>query len=65
MKEIVSPDGKRVHAYVSVENGILIIKSIYWEHQSGLIEGSTIRLDATTIPQLRQILVEAEFFKCI
>lgn len=46
--------------YVSVENGQLILKL-----NSGTAKGVEVRMDAKVIPQLRQILTEAEMLKYI
>lgn len=55
MREIVKPDGT-VYAYVSLENGQLLIKLNQGKHK-----GLGINLDAKIVPQLRQILAQAEF----
>ena len=58
MREIVKPNGE-VYARVSVENEQLRIQLTQIETQPVVI------MDAKIIPQLRQILSEAEFFKYI
>lgn len=57
MKKIVKPDGT-VYCYISLEDGQLLIKLNQGKHK-----GLGINLDAKIIPQLRQLLNEAEFFK--
>lgn len=59
MKEIIKPDGS-VYAYVSVENGNLLIKLNQGKHK-----GLGINLDAKIIPQLRKILAQAEILNHI
>ena len=54
MKTITKSDGS-VYAYVSVEDGILLIKLNQGKHK-----GLGIQLDAKIIPQLRTILAQAE-----
>jgi hypothetical protein len=55
MRNIVAPDGD-VYCTVEVKDGKLVF---------GLKQGYQIYLDAKIIPQLKQILNEAEFFKVI
>ena len=55
MRAIVKPDGT-VYCFVSLEDGSLLIKLNQDKHK-----GLGIRLDAKIIPQLRQLLNEAEF----
>lgn len=55
MREIVKPDGK-VYCTVEVKHGHLIFT---------LQSGCKVLLDAKVIPQLKQILTEAEFFKIV
>lgn len=55
MREIVTPDGK-VYARVVVNNQHLKI-------QLAQSHGVWIIMDKKVIPQLRQLLTEAEFFK--
>lgn len=55
MREIVTPTGN-VYCKVEVKDKQLIMH---------LKPGYQINLDARIIPQLRQILTEAEFFKVI
>jgi hypothetical protein len=59
LKEIVKPNGD-VYCYVSVSDGLLKIKM-----NQGTHTGYTVELDAKIIPQLRQILSEADFFKVV
>ncbi len=58
MRDIVKPNGE-VYAQVNVENGQLRIKLMQTETQP------TVVMDAKVIPQLRQILAEAEFLKYV
>lgn len=58
MRDIVKPDGE-VYARVNVENGQLRIKLMQTSSQPVVV------MDAKVIPQLRQILTEAEFLKYI
>ena len=58
MKEIVKPNGE-VYARVQVEDGQLRIQLVQASNQP------TIVMDAKVIPQLRQILTEAEFLKYV
>ena len=58
MREIVKPNGE-VYARVYVENGQLRMQLMQTETQPIIV------MDAKVIPQLRQILAEAEFFKYI
>ncbi len=46
--------------YVSVEDGQLRLKL-----NSGNVKGVEIRMDAKVIPELRQILTEAEILNCL
>jgi hypothetical protein len=55
MREIVTPKGD-IYARVEVRDGKLVI------HMS---TGYQVVMDAKVIPQLRQILTEAEFFKVV
>lgn len=55
MREIITPSGD-VYCKVEVRNGQLIIT---------MKTGFKVVLDAKAIPQLRQILTEAEFFKVV
>lgn len=55
MREIVTPKGD-VYARVEVCDGKLILH---------MKQGYKVILDAKVIPQLRQILTEAEFFKVV
>lgn len=55
MKDITTPTGD-VYARVEVRDGKLIIH---------MKTGYQVVLDAKVIPQLRQILAEADFFKVI
>ncbi len=59
MKEIRRPDGS-VYAFVSVEEGTLVIKLNQGKHK-----GLALQLDAKIIPQLRTILAQAEILKQI
>ncbi len=59
MREIRRADGS-VYLYVTVENGQLRFKL-----NSGNAKGVEVCMDAKVIPQLKQILAEAEFFKHI
>ena len=55
MREIVTPKGE-VYCKVEVRDGKLIFH---------MKTGYKVMLDAKVIPQLRQILTEAEFFKVV
>lgn len=55
MREIVTPKGD-VYCKVEVRDGQLMIT---------MKTGFKVVLDARVIPQLRQILTEAEFFKVV
>jgi hypothetical protein len=55
LREITKPDGS-VYAFVIVEDGRLLIKLNQGKHK-----GLALNLDAKIIPQLRQILSQAEF----
>lgn len=57
MRPIQRPDGS-VYCYVRVQDGQLIIKLA-----EGRYKNLAVMLDAKVIPQLKQILVEAEFLK--
>lgn len=57
MREIVKPNGE-VYALVEVQDGLLQITP-----KQGTGKDTTLILDAKIIPQLRQILNEADFFK--
>ena len=57
MREIVTPDGK-VYARVEVDNEHLSIQLINYH-------GVVVKMDKKIIPQLRQLLTEAEFFKLL
>ena len=57
MREIYKPDGE-IYCFVSVNNGLLKIKL-----NQGTGKGYEVRLDEKIIPQLKQVLTEAEFFK--
>lgn len=59
MREIVKPNGE-VYCFVEVDEQLLKIKL-----NQGTGAGMTITLDAKIIPQLKQVLAEAEFFKVI
>ena len=59
LREIVKPNGE-VYCFISVDNGLLKIK-----FNQGTARGRTVQLDEKIIPQLRQILTEAEFLKTI
>lgn len=59
MREIVTPTGE-VYATISVDERSLLI-----ELNQGTSKGYIIKLDKAVIPQLKTILVEAEFFKCL
>lgn len=59
MKEIVKPTGE-VYCWVGVEEGLLKFKL-----NQGTGKGLTVNLDAKIVPQLRQILTEAEFLKYV
>ena len=59
MREIVTPTGA-VYAWVSVDERCLNIKL-----NAGSAKGKTVKLDKAIIPQLKNILAEAEFFKCL
>lgn len=58
MRDIVKPNGE-VYARVHVVDGQLRIQLTQTESQP------TIIMDAKIIPQLRQILAEAEFLKYV
>ena len=55
MREIVTPNGS-VYCTVEVKDGKLVFT---------LKQGHKVVLDAKVIPQLKQILNEAEFFKVV
>ena len=55
MREIITPKGD-VYCTVEVKDGKLVFT---------LREGYKVVLDAKVIPQLKQILNEAEFFKVV
>lgn len=57
MREIVTPEGK-IYAYVEVDEKHLKIQLVN-------AQGVWITMDKKVIPQLRQLLTEAEFFKCL
>ena len=57
MRPITRPDGS-VYCFVRVQDGQLMIKIA-----EGKYKGLAIILDEKVIPQLRQILAEAEFLK--
>lgn len=57
MRPIKRPDGS-VYCFVRVQDGQLMIKLA-----DGKYKGLAILLDEKVIPQLRQILAEAEFLK--
>jgi hypothetical protein len=59
LKEITKPNGE-VYCFVSVDSGLLKIKL-----NQGTGKGCTIQLDEKIIPQLQQILTEAEFLKTV
>lgn len=59
MKEIFKPDGE-IYCWVGVDRGLLKIKM-----NQGTAKGCTVQLDEKIIPQLRQILTEAEFLKIV
>ncbi len=59
MREIVNFKGE-TYCYVTVEDGKLLFKLNSGDHK-----GMTIQFDARIIPQLRQILAEAEFFNYV
>ena len=59
MREILKPDGE-VYAWVSVEDGLLKLKM-----NQGTAKGLTVQLDAKIVPQLRQILTEAEILNYV
>ena len=59
LKEIYKTDGE-VYCFVSVEKGLLTIKL-----NDGPGKGYSVVLDAKIVPQLRQALTEAEFFKYV
>ena len=59
MREIKKPNGE-VYCYVSVDHDLLKIKL-----NQGTGAGMIVQLDAKIVPQLRQILAEAEFLKYI
>ena len=58
MREITKPNGE-VYARIHVEDGQLKLQLTQVETQP------TIIMDAKIIPQLRQILTEAEFLKYV
>lgn len=58
MRDIIKPNGE-VYARVHVENGQLKIKLMQTPSQPVVV------MDAKVIPQLRQILTEAEFLKYV
>lgn len=55
MRAILKPNGEK-YCGIEVQDGQLLIH---------LRDGLVVRLDAKIIPQLRQILTEAEFLKYI
>lgn len=59
MRAINRPNGE-AYCYVSVENNRLRFKLNHGDHKGMIIE-----FDAKIIPELRQILQEAEFFKYV
>ena len=59
MKELYKPTGE-VYCFVSVSNGLLKIKL-----NDGPGKGYSVVLDAKIVPQFRQALTEAEFFKVL
>lgn len=59
MRAIRRSNGE-VYMYVSVEDGQLRLKL-----NSGNVKGVEIRMDAKVIPELRQILTEAEILNCL
>jgi hypothetical protein len=59
MKQIVKPDGQP-YMEVEVNDGLLRFKCL-----QGTAARYTYQVDAKVIPQLRQILTEAEFLKYI
>ncbi|CAB4125983.1 hypothetical protein UFOVP181_255 [uncultured Caudovirales phage] len=59
MREITKPNGE-VYCWVGVNRGLLQIKM-----NQGTGKGMTVELDEKIIPQLRQLLTEAEFLKTI
>lgn len=59
MREITKPNGE-VYCWVGVDGGLLKIKM-----NQGTGKGMTVQLDEKVIPQLRQLLTEAEFLKII
>jgi len=58
MRDIVKPNGE-VYAKVYVEGGLLKIQLMQTAHQPIIV------MDAKVIPQLRQLLTEAEFLNYI
>ena len=59
MKQIVKPNGQP-YMEVEVKDGFLKLKCL-----QGTAANLTYQVDAKIIPQLRQILTEAEFLKYI
>jgi hypothetical protein len=59
LKEIYKPNGE-VYCFVSVEQGLLKIKL-----NDGPGKGYSVHLSEKIIPQLKQALTEAEFFKTL
>ena len=59
MKQIVKPDGQP-YLEVEVKDGLLKLTCL-----QGTAANITYQVDAKVIPQLRQILTEAEFLKYI
>lgn len=59
MRSIDRPNGE-AYMYVSVEDNRLKLKLNHGSHKGMILE-----LDAKIIPQLRQILQEAEFFNYV
>lgn len=57
MRAITKPNGE-VYCWIAVEQGQLRIKM-----NQGTAKGVTLHLDAKVIPQLKQILKEAEFLQ--
>ena len=60
MREIVNHLSGRVYMEVEVRDGLLKLKCLH-----GAAADMTYTVDAKIIPQLRQILTEAEFLKYI
>ena len=58
LREIIKPNGE-VYAKVAVENGQLRIQLTQAPHQPVVV------FDAKVIPQLRQILTQAEFLNYV